>query len=208
MTPSFVHFLDIFGVAVFAIAGTLTAIEKRFDLFGVIVVALITALGGGTLRDVTLDAHPVIWIADTGYLSTGILAAVATFVVVRFVKVPLRAIEICDAVGLAFFVIAGIQKATNLGHQPEIALLMGLMTGVAGGILRDVLCNEVPLIFHREIYATAALSGGFLYLALLESGLPPEAAMVPAMLTIIVLRLCAVFFGLSLPQFLFSKSRD
>ena len=207
MNPAFVHFLDFFGIAVFAIAGALTAIQKRFDIFGVVVVALITALGGGTLRDVTLNAHPVAWIANTWYLGAGIHAAFATFLLVRCCRVLRKALEVCDAIGLAFFAIGGVQKSLGLGHPPEIALLMGVMTGVAGGILRDVVCNEVPLIFQREIYATAVLAGGALYIWLLTF-LPPEGAIFPAMLTILLLRLGAIFFGLTLPSFLFSRSRE
>lgn len=204
MTSSIVEFLDFFGIAVFAISGALTAGYKKLDIFGVMVVALITCLGGGTLRDLILDAHPVIWIENTNYLLVGILAAFATFVVVRLYRMPMRMLEVCDAIGLAFFTMAGMQKAQALGHSPEITLLMGLMTGVAGGILRDVLCNEIPLIFHKEIYALAAITGGALYLLLQFLGLEAGLSMVIGMSTILVLRLTGIFLGLSLPAFLFS----
>ncbi|BFM07855.1 trimeric intracellular cation channel family protein [Halioxenophilus aromaticivorans] len=207
MAISTAQFLDFFGVAVFAVAGALTAIQKRFDIFGVIVVALITALGGGTLRDVSLDAHPVIWIANTSYLITGIGAAVVTFLVARWIDIPQRTLAVCDAIGLAFFAVAGMQKAVALGHSGEIALLMGVMTGVAGGILRDVLCNDVPLIFHREIYATAVIAGGVVFLILRSWGWLAQWYALAAMLVILVLRLSAIFLGLSLPQWMFSRSK-
>jgi len=121
------------------------------------------------------------------------------------VRLPLRTLEVCDAIGLAFFTLAGLQKAQSLGHSADIALLMGLMTGVAGGILRDVLCNEIPLIFQREIYATAAIAGGALFLVLQGLGVAGSVALFLAMATILVLRLTGVFFGLSLPRFLLSK---
>lgn len=205
MNPTLIIFLDFFGIAVFAISGALTAGHKKLDIFGVLVVALITCLGGGTLRDLILNAHPVVWIANTYYLAVGILAALATFILVRLQWMPLRMLEICDAIGLAFFTLAGMQKALGLGHSPEIALLMGLMTGVAGGIIRDVICNEIPLIFHKEIYATAAIAGGSLYLLLIHFHIDDTLASISGMALILVLRLTGIFLGLSLPAFLFSE---
>jgi len=114
-------------------------------------------------------------------------------------------LAICDGICLAFFTIAGMQKILTLGHSPQLALLMGVMTGVAGGILRDVLYNEVPLIFHKEIYATAALLGGGMFLGLQAVGLEAELAAIIGMITILMLRLAGIFNGLSLPAFLFSK---
>ena len=204
MSSSIIAFLDFFGVAVFAISGALTAGHKKLDIFGVMVVALLTCLGGGTLRDLILDAHPVVWIENTNYLFVGIIAAFATFIVVRLHRMPMRMLEVCDAIGLAFFTIAGMQKAQTLGHSPEISLLMGLMTGVAGGILRDIVCNEIPLIFHKEIYATAAIVGGGLFLAFQYVGFGAEISMIVGMLTILTLRLTGIFMGLSMPAFLFS----
>ena len=202
---SVIVFLDFFGIAVFAMSGALTAGHKQLDIFGVLVVALIACLGGGTLRDVILGAHPVIWVANPAYLYVGISAAMVVFVLARFVRLPLRTLEVCDAIGLAFFTLAGLQKAQSLGHSADIALLMGLMTGVAGGILRDVLCNEIPLIFQREIYATAAIAGGALFLVLQGLGVAGSVALFLAMATILVLRLTGVFLCLSLPRFLLSK---
>ena len=205
MFSSVISFLDFFGVAVFAISGALTAGHKKLDIFGVMVVALITCLGGGTLRDVILNSHPIIWVENTNYLLVGILSAFSTFLVVRLYKMPMRLLEVCDAIGLAFFTIAGMQKAQLLEYSPEISLLMGVMTGVAGGILRDTLCNEIPLIFHKEIYALAAISGGALFLLLQYFGIGSEISMIIGMLTILSLRLTGIFMGLSMPAFLFSE---
>lgn len=205
MFPSVLEYFDFFGVAIFAISGALTAGHKKLDVFGVLVVALITCLGGGTLRDLILDAHPVVWIENTVFLFVGIMAAFFTFVVVRFYRMPMRMLEICDAIGLAFFTMAGIHKTQILGHSPEIALLMGLMTGVAGGVLRDVVCNEIPLIFHREIYALAAIFGGGLFLTLQHFGVDSVVSKTLGALTILGLRLAGIFAGLSLPAFLFSE---
>ena len=205
MLSTVISFLDFFGVAVFAISGALTAGHKKLDIFGVMVVALITCLGGGTLRDLILNSHPVIWVENTNYLLVGILSAFSTFLVVRLYKMPIRLLEVCDAIGLAFFTMAGMQKAQLLGHSPEISLLMGVMTGVAGGILRDTLCNEIPLIFHKEIYAVAAITGGVMFLLLQHIGVGAEISMIVGMLTILALRLTGIFMGLSLPVFLFSE---
>lgn len=208
VSSSMIVFLDFFGIAVFAMSGALTAGQKRLDIFGVMVVALITCLGGGTLRDVILGAQPVVWVANTAYLYVGLGSALLAFVLARFWHLPLRSLEVCDAIGLAFFTLAGIQKAQMLGHGADIALLMGLMTGVAGGILRDVLCNEIPLIFHREIYATAALAGGGLFLLLQALAVDGGLALLLGMATILLLRLTGIFLGLSLPPFLFSYRRS
>jgi uncharacterized membrane protein YeiH len=205
MFSSVISFLDFFGVAVFAISGALTAGHKKLDIFGVMVVALITCLGGGTIRDLILNSHPVIWVENTNYLLVGILSAFSTFLVVRLYQIPMRLLEVCDAIGLAFFTIAGMQKAQMLGHSPEISLLMGVMTGVAGGILRDTLCNEIPLIFHKEIYALAAITGGALFLLIQYFGVGSEISMIIGMLTILTLRLTGIFMGLSMPAFLFSE---
>lgn len=202
---SIARVLDIFGIAVFAISGALTAGYKKFDIFGVLVVALITCLGGGTLRDLILDAHPVVWIENTSYLLVAILAAFGTFVVVRLYRMPVRMLEVCDAIGLSFFTIAGLQKTQLLGHSPEIALLMGVMTGVAGGIVRDIVCNEIPLIFHREVYALPAIAGGGLFLGMQHYGLDATLSMLAGMSLILALRLAGIFTGLSLPAFLFAE---
>jgi len=118
---------------------------------------------------------------------------------------PMRLLEICDAIGLAFFTMAGMKKAQLLGHTPGIILLMGVMTGVAGGIIRDTVCNEIPLVFHKEIYALAAIAGGVLFLLLQYFGVNSEVSMIMGMLTILILRLTAIFTGLSMPAFLFSE---
>ncbi|MGY8775967.1 MULTISPECIES: trimeric intracellular cation channel family protein [Spongiibacter] len=204
MIASLSAFLDFFGIAVFAASGTLTACQKRLDIFGVLVIALITCLGGGTLRDVILGVDPI-WIADSRYLWLGMMAAISTFIVQRFVRLPLKLLDVFDGIGLAFFTLAGVQKALGLGMDPEIAVLMGLMTGVAGGIMRDVLCNDIPLIFHREIYATAAISGGLLFTLLLHLGQPETLSMLAGMAVIIGLRLLGIFFGLALPRWLLGR---
>lgn len=207
MSFAIIEFLDFFGVAIFAVSGALTASYKKLDIFGVLVVALITCLGGGTVRDLLLNAHPIIWIENTHYLWVGCSAALLTFIIVKYYRLPMRILEICDAIGLAFFTIAGIQKAQILGFSPEISLIMGIFTGVVGGILRDVLCNDIPLIFHKEIYASAAITGGLLFLILQLTSMPDNLSVALGMATILALRIAAIFMGLSLPHFLFSNNK-
>lgn len=209
MPSSLVFFLDFFGIAVFAMSGALTAGNKRLDIFGVMVIALITCLGGGTLRDVILASHPVVWIENTSYLLVGILSAFITFILVRSsYHVPARMLEVCDAIGLAFFTMAGMKKTQLLGYSPEITLIMGVMTGVAGGMIRDIVCNEIPLILHKEIYAVAAIAGGVVFLLLQYLGIASEISMIVGMLTILVLRLLGIFMGLSMPIFFINDEQN
>lgn len=196
------YWLDLFGVAVFAITGALMAGRKSMDLFGVLVIALITALGGGTLRDLILDNHPVSWIRDDSYILVASLAAVGTVLWVRLTRpIPEKGLLIADAFGLALFTVYGTEVA--LQHQVPIstAVIMGVMTGVAGGVIRDVICNEIPLIFQKEIYATACIAGSLTFIALLHLGAPHELATLVAMLVVLLTRLAAIYWHLALPRF-------
>ncbi len=193
---------DLFGVAVFAIAGALTAGRKGMDLFGVLVVALVTALGGGTLRDIIIDRHPVSWIRDETYIVVTCVAALGTVLWVRFTRpMPENWLLIADAFGLAVFTVIGTQVALEQGTPVSTAIIMGVMTGVAGGVIRDMICNEIPLIFHKEIYATACLAGSLALVVLRPFGLPLGLDTGIAMLTVLAIRLAAIRWHLSLPRF-------
>jgi len=194
-----IYFLDLLGVAVFAISGALAAGRKSLDLLGVIVVAVVAAIGGGTLRDLLLDRHPIFWIADPTYLVVICISALLTFSYVRLHPPPRNSLLIADASGLALFTITGAQIAEAAGLSPIIIVLMGTMTGVAGGVFRDVLCAEVPLILRRDIYATAAIVGASLYLMVQVVGVGRPAATVIGMTTVALLRLIAIQRGLGLP---------
>lgn len=194
------YILELVGVAVFAVSGVLAAGRKRLDVLGGAVIAVVTAIGGGTLRDVLLDRHPIFWIADPTYLWVILAATAVTLGYVRFWIASRRALLIADALGLAFFTIGGVEIARLAGRSDLIALLMGTITGVAGGALRDVLLGEIPLIFRPgRLYATAAIVGAGLYLLLTGRGVPKEAAGLAAMGAIVCLRLAAIFWGLELP---------
>jgi uncharacterized membrane protein YeiH len=194
------YLVEMGGVAVFAISGVLAAARKGLDLLGVAVIAVVTAIGGGTLRDVLLDRHPIFWIADPAYLWVILAATVVTLGYVRLRLPSQRALLIADALGLALFTIGGVEIAHQTGHSDPIAVLMGTITGVAGGALRDVLLGEIPLIFRPgRLYATAAIAGAGLYVLLAARGVPKELAALAGMGIIVALRLAAIFWKLELP---------
>ncbi len=195
------YFLDLFGVAVFAVTGSLAAGKKQMDLFGVVVLALATALGGGTLRDVILGAYPVFWISDPSYVFVGTAVAISIFVLARFLRPPAKALKFADAFGLAIFTIIGTDKAISLGVAGSISVIMGVMTGVAGGIIRDMLSGEIPLVLKAEIYATASLCGAIIF-AVFTTYFPSMPLPAPAAITaVLALRLAAIHWNLSLPVF-------
>jgi uncharacterized membrane protein YeiH len=196
-----IHALDLFGVAVFAISGSLAAGQKKMDIFGVIVLGLVTALGGGTLRDLLLNTGTVFWISSPIYLWVGAVASALTFVVVRHFPLPRRALLLSDAFGLAVFTLIGTQKTLALTDSATLALVMGIMTGVAGGMIRDTLSAEVPLVLRKEIYATASLFGALVYVLMNHFTLPLVASLIASVLTTLSIRLIAIQHGLSLPRF-------
>ena len=193
--------LDLGGVAVFAVSGVLAARNRGLDLLGVVVVAAITAIGGGTLRDLLLNRHPIFWLADVWYPIVTIASALLTVGYVWRRPPPENALLVADAMGLAFFSLSGAQVAESAQCPPIIVVLMGTMTGVAGGILRDVITAQVPLILRRDIYATAAIVGIVLYLLLQAGGLPRSGAFGVGMVPVVAVRLLAIRWGLRLPTF-------
>ena len=195
------YWADLAGVAVFAVSGALAAGRKGLDLLGVFVVAALTAVGGGTTRDLLLDRHPIFWIADPTYLVVIGAAALATFVYVRVRPPPLGALLVADALGLALFTMTGAQVAEAAGLAPIIVVVMATMTGAAGGVLRDIMCAEIPLVLHRDIYATAAIAGIVLYLVAAAAGLDRGLSFALGMATVFALRWWAIVRAVALPTF-------
>ena len=196
-----VQLLDLLGVAVFAVSGALAAGRKRLDLLGVMVVATVTAIGGGTTRDVLLDRAPF-WLDDPQYLVTTVVAAGLTILWVRRREPPHDALEVADALGLGFFVIGGAQIAESMELHGIMVVLMGTITGVVGGVIRDVLTTEIPMVLRKgELYATAAILGCVLYIVLASAGVPPTVAAVAGMATTVGLRLASLRWKLQLPVF-------
>lgn len=196
------YLLDLVGVAVFAISGTLAAGHAGLDLLGVFVIAAVTAIGGGTLRDLLLDRHPIFWVRDPRYLYVIGATALLTVIGVRLWPIPHSdALLIADAFGLALFALSGAELAEEKHLPAIIVVLTGTMTGVAGGVVRDVLTAQVPLILRHDIYASAAVAGIVLYLLLQKLGLPRGFAFAAGMLTVVGLRLASLVWGLQLPTF-------
>ncbi len=190
--------LDYIGVFVFAISGLLTASDKRLDYFGGVVVAFFTALGGGTIRDLLLNTE-VRWM-ESSYL---IFAAIGGAIVGILFKKQLMHLKktffLFDTLGLGLFTIVGIQKGINFGQIPVTCLFLGVITATFGGVIRDVLCNEIPLIFRKEIYATAALIGGLFYIGIHRMQIQYETGMVLGVISIVAIRISSVYFKWSMP---------
>lgn len=200
MNLPLLYYLDLFGVAVFAISGALTASEKKMDLYGVVVISIVTAIGGGTLRDLLLDRHPIFWFEDPLLLTVIISAALGTIIYTKFHHPPLRALLIADAFGLGLFAISGAQIAEAQNLSPLIVVIMAAVTGTAGGLTRDILCNEIPMMLKKDIYATAALSGAAIYLILKALGINGVIAGVIGSAVVFAIRLAAITFRLHQPD--------
>jgi uncharacterized membrane protein YeiH len=197
---SLVQLFTFIGVAVFAASGALAAVRRSLDPIGVLVLAIVTATGGGTLRDVLMDRHPIFWISSPWFIGVSALAALATWLWVRKFPPPDKALQYADALGLAFFSIAGAQIAQAGGLAPFAATIMGAITGCAGGLIRDVLVAEVPLIFRQsELYVTACIAGVVLYFCLAALGLSVALAGVAGMATITLIRLASIRWSIMLP---------
>ncbi len=196
-----VYALDLLGVAVFATSGALKASQKRMDLFGFILVAAVTGIGGGTLRDLLLGIRPVFWVARVEYLAICAALAVSVFFVAHRLRSRQRWLVWADAIGLATFCVGGAQVALSVGTPAVVAVLMGVMTATFGGVIRDILCGEVPLILHREIYATAAAAGSLVYVSVLGVTSSEPLAVALALAVALVARGAGIVFQLSLPSY-------
>jgi uncharacterized membrane protein YeiH len=194
------QFIELLGIITFALSGIVEARRKGMDLVGVYTVALIAAFGGGTLRDLCLDRTPLFWVANQGYAVLILVLSVGAFLFPGLSRVPERAVLIPDALGLGLFSIAGAGFALDAGTSPFIAALLGTATGVFGGVIRDVICNEIPFVFRsRYLYATAAFAGCWLYMLSLEFGVEKGQAVLGGIAAIVLLRLAALRLGLRLP---------
>ncbi len=194
----YLHLMDFVGVFAFAVSGALRAGREGMDLFGVLVVAAVTAIGGGTVRDLLLG-EPVYWLSDVTYLYVIAAAAACTIVYTRFRRPPHGALLVADAFGLAVFAVLGARAGLEAGYSPLVAVIMGTITGVVGGAVRDVLFRETPLILRREIYATAAIAGASTYVVLNAWNLGNALVVTASLAVGLALRLIAVRFDLNLP---------
>jgi uncharacterized membrane protein YeiH len=198
-----IYWLNILGTVVFAISGVLLAGKLRMDPFGVLVLGVVTAVGGGTLRDLVLDSGPAFWVTDPTDLIVALITCVVTIILVRQPRrLPGWVLPVLDAVGLAVFVGIGVNKAFASGAGPLIAICMGVLTGVGGGMIRDVLAREIPMILRKEVYATACIVGGTVHAVLYNIvHFPLQDAMLIGMIITLCIRLSAIRWQLKLPTF-------
>jgi uncharacterized membrane protein YeiH len=197
----FQYALEMLGTFFFAISGALAVQDQHDDLFGAVFTGFVTAIGGGTLRDIMLGSYPLVWIGDIGYLYAILAGVIVAFIFVKSLERLKRTFLVFDALGISFFTILGVEKALGLGVRPEIAAIMGMFTAIMGGVLRDVLTNETPVLFRKEIYATACLAGAILYLALFRLGVERDINMTASIILIFLIRILAVKYRLVLPNF-------
>lgn len=195
-----IYLLDMVGIIACTIAGTTLALYKRFDLFGCILVSMVNAIGGGTLRDVMLGRHPLFWMTDLSYVIVITLTSIlGQMFFYRHQKID-RMLKLFDAIGLAAFSVIGLTVALSLDAHPIIAILMAVMTSIAGGIMRDMICNEIPLVLQKEIYISASIVGSVLYLTLLHFGVADWVRETVALISIFGIRMLAVQFDWHLPS--------
>ena len=195
-----ISLIDIIGTVVFAISGSLSAIDKKMDVFGAAVIAFLTALGGGTIRDILLGATPVGWMQTPSYLLYVLLGLVFSLVFKKQVLKLKRTLFLFDTIGIAVFTILGIEKTLSFGLSPYIAVVMGMVSAVFGGVLRDIASNHIPLIFRKEIYALVCVVAGFLYVFVLKStGLSQDFSIWITVVFVIVVRTLIVKFNVTLP---------
>lgn len=195
-----IYILDLIGTAAFAASGAWVGVRKHMDLFGVLVLGTVTAVGGGTLRDLLLGDIPPFSLKDETYIYISVLVSVVVFANHKRFKVFEKPLLYFDAIGLGTFVVIGTTKAVDFQLGPLGAVLMGVMTGTAGGLMRDLFANQVPLILRREIYASACIAGGALLVTLEVAGITRPAAALLAAGTVISVRLLAIHYHWSLPK--------
>jgi len=189
---SWIYFFDLVGTFVFAISGVLTAIDKKFDLVGSMIIGLVTAVGGGTFRDILIGKTPAGWMTDINYLFVILLAVLVSYFFKERILKLRKGMFAFDTLGIGLFTILGLQKTLGVGLSVPIALLMGVVSAVFGGVIRDVLTNEIPLVFRREIYATACLFGGLVFLVMEHFSSTATINMSVSISVVVVIRYLAV----------------
>ncbi len=194
------EFLDSIGTLVFAISGALTAIYKKLDLFGVYCIAFVTALGGGTVRDVMIGRTPVGWMQDMNYVYIITFGFLLSIIFNRYLDKLRISMFLFDSIGLGVFTLIGLEKGIEYGLSPLICVILGTLTATFGGVIRDILCNEIPVLFRKEIYATLCIAGGMLYFILKELNFEQNFISLVVTIFIIGFRLISFKYNWSLPS--------
>lgn len=203
----FFQIIDILGTVAFAISGALVAMNKRMDPFGVLIIAFVTAVGGGTLRDVMIGIEPVSWMKNMTFVYVIICSATFAVIFKKRINYLRKSLFLFDTIGIALYTVVGVETGLMAGLHPLVCVALGTMTACFGGVLRDILCNEIPVIFRKEIYATACILGGLTYFLLLQFFVNKNILFVIAGLVVITVRLIAVRFKISLPS-LYRKDEE
>jgi uncharacterized membrane protein YeiH len=206
MSLSFFEIVDILGTLSFAISGTSAAMRKELDILGITIIAFVTAIGGGTLRDILIGKLPVAWLQDNVTITVILIGTVTTIAFGTWIKKLNYTLFIFDAMGLGLCTLIGIHKGMELHFSAGICIALGTMTGCFGGVIRDTLLNEIPLIFRKEIYASACIVGGLCYYGLLFIGVEKTIAQIICIVLIVLLRVVVVKYQLSLPSVYVKKT--
>ena len=201
MDISFFNILDLLGTVAFAISGALAAMNRKMDLFGIFIIAFVTAIGGGTIRDILIGNTPVTWMDNTIYIYVIGIATILVIIFRKKIDHLKKSLFLFDTIGLGIFTIIGVETGIQNDLNPIISIALGAMTGTFGGVIRDILCNEIPVIFRKEIYATASLTGGLAFIILNDLGVNREVIYTVTSLTVIIIRLVVVKYKISLPSF-------
>ncbi|RZN83253.1 MAG: trimeric intracellular cation channel family protein [Winogradskyella sp.] len=196
----FIQTIDIFGTVAFAISGVLIAMNKKMDPFGVFIIAFVTAVGGGTLRDILIGATPVFWMQDMTFILVISLASVFAVVFRNYIKHLRRSLFLFDTIGIGLYTVIGIEKGISADLHPVICVTLGTISACFGGVIRDILCNEIPVIFRKEVYATACILGGLVYFTLDAFLQDQNLLFLITGAVVIAIRLAAVIFKISLPS--------
>tara|TARA_R110000868_G_scaffold66671_4_gene198451 strand:- start:926 stop:1537 length:612 start_codon:yes stop_codon:yes gene_type:complete len=196
----FYFIIDILGTIAFAISGVLVAMDKRLDVFGVLIIAFVTAVGGGTLRDLLIGIKPVGWLNAPMHLMIIVVTVLLAIIFVKQLKYVRKSLFLFDTIGIGLYTMIGIEKGLAADLSPVMCIALGTITACFGGVIRDILCNEIPVIFRKEIYATVCILGGLVYFLLIQFPIENTIAYSMAIVTIIIMRVLAVQFKISLPN--------
>ena len=199
--PELQYASEILGTFFFAISGALAVRDKHDDLFGASFMGFVTAIGGGSLRDMILGSYPLVWVSDINFLYAIFIGVIVAYVFFKYLIQMRRTFVLFDTLGISFFTILGVEKSLSLGMRPEIAVIMGMFSAVMGGVIRDMLINETPVLFRKEIYATACIAGAVVYITLHWLGIERNINLVVSISLIFIIRILVLKFHLALPNF-------
>tara|TARA_Y100000782_G_scaffold62561_1_gene68463 strand:- start:458 stop:1078 length:621 start_codon:yes stop_codon:yes gene_type:complete len=197
--------IDILGTIAFGISGVITATKKRMDLFGILIIATVTSVGGGTLRDLLIGKSPVSWLLDSTFVYIIVATTIVGIIFRKQLRYVRRSLFLFDTIGIALYTVTGVEIALLINLDPVICVALGTITACFGGVIRDILCNEIPVIFRKEIYASACIAGGTLYVIMHHYGIAAGVNAVVSGLVVVIIRTLAVVYEVQLPS-IYSKA--